>query len=146
MTQERVAVRVQQSLPVYHDAMSDVRQAGPVRQVSVNEGHATRQSVRFQGETFAQLKERLLAAAVPGNNVRLLVNEDWTVLLDDELLPEGDLQIRTMDPGAMRPGYLHPSASLFDSYSSRKGNPTDAASGGQMDKHFQNIPATLASK
>jgi hypothetical protein len=86
-------------LPVYQDAVNDVQRSLPVRQLSVNEGSATKQCVRFQGETFAQLKERLLAAAVPGQNVRLLVDEVWTVLLDDEMLPQGDLQIRTIDPG-----------------------------------------------
>ncbi|KAK9918945.1 hypothetical protein WJX75_008244 [Coccomyxa subellipsoidea] len=95
-----MAVRVQQSLPFYQDAVNDVQRSLPVRQLSVNEGSATKQCVRFQGETFSQLKERLLAAAVPGHNVRLLVDEVWTVLLDDEMLPEGDhLQIRTIDPG-----------------------------------------------
>ena len=99
MTQDTMAVRVQQSLPVYQEAVNIVRQSLPVRQLSVNEGHATKQCVRSQGETFAQLKARLLAAAVPGQNVRLLVDEDWTVLLDEDTLPQGDLQIRTVDPG-----------------------------------------------
>ncbi len=63
----------------------------PVRSLIVNEELPTNQVVHFNGNTFADLKERLVAASVPGNKVRVLLSDKWTVPLDEEALPTGDL-------------------------------------------------------
>jgi hypothetical protein len=78
-------------------AMAD-RPPKSVRQLRVNEQGCDEQVVRFEGESFVELKDRLAAAGVPGANVRVLLDDQWTVLLDGDELPFGDLQIRTADP------------------------------------------------
>lgn len=104
MTNTGMAMGVQPNVPVYQQTMQEV-QLAPVRLLSVNEELPTKQRVRFQGETFAQLKQRLVTAAVPGENVRVLVDDEWTVLLDEDALPNGDLHIRTMDAGMCQPSW-----------------------------------------
>ncbi len=71
----------------------------PVRSLIVDEELPTKLVVRFNGNTFADLKERLVAASVPGTNVCVLLSDTWTVPLDEEALPTGDLHVRTSDPG-----------------------------------------------
>lgn len=102
MTDAGVAVRVQPNVPVYQQTMQEVH-TPPVRLLSVNEELPKSQRVRFQGETFAELKKRLVAAAVPGENVRVMLDDEWTVMLDEDALPNGDLHIRTMDAGTYQP-------------------------------------------
>ena len=63
-------------------------------------------AVRFAGESFADLKARMVAANLPGLNeesfFEVKIGEEFVCLLDSEVLPPGDIHVRvfTLPTGA----------------------------------------------